>query len=401
MSRWNTFIQFLAEAQQVQPEDRQALVDELLASRDEWPWVEGSLATFAYNSYEAESVALNLDIIQGDPPFENLVRLEGTSLWYFQRYFKKDDLLDYMFAINDPGTPLATEKDLVGRINKHWQIDPLNPKIMDTTQIDVSVLQMSKARPYPDWRGMRNIPRGKIYQHDFSSVQMKFENRKLWVYTPPKYNKDEGIMYPMLVLMDGQWAVGPFEVPYIADALIKHKRMAPIIIAMVQSGSQAERINDYVSNDKHYAAVLTEVLPFLQTQYLIDSINLGIGGVSEGAVAAAHAALSNPAVFSHLIMISPPLGRGAAAAKLQQYAERFRDVPLLPKWIFQSVGRYEQKMRFYQPAIALKAILERRSLTDSSFSYKFAELGSGHSLAAFKSILPEALAHVFPGEISL
>jgi enterochelin esterase-like enzyme len=397
-SRWNSFIQFLAESQQLQLEERQTIVDELLATHDEWPWVERDRATFVYDSRTAESVAINLDIINTDPPFENLVQLEGTTLWYLQRYFDKDALLDYMYAVNDPGTPLAQEVDLVGRINKYWEIDPRNKQMIDTTQIDVSVLRMGKARPFPNWRGMWNIPRGHIYEHEFSSVQMDFSNRKLWVYTPPGYTADDGKMYPLLIMMDGQWAVDAFEVPYIADALIKHNRMEPVIIAMLESGSQADRINEYVSNDKHYSAILTELLPTLQTEYLIDSTNLGIAGVGEGAVAAAHAALKNSAVFAHLIMLSPPLGRGPAAQKLQEYAERFRDAKLLPRHIFQSVGRYEQKLRFYRPAMALRGILERRLDTDPNLDYKFVELGSGHSLAAFKSILPEALAFTFPVE---
>lgn len=397
-SRWNSFILFLSEAQQLRPEDRQAIVDELLATHEEWPWVERDKATFVYDSRTAKSVAINLDIINNDPPFENLVKLEGTSLWYLQRIFDKDALLDYMFAVNDPGTPLAQEADLVGRINKYWEIDPRNKQMIDTTQIDVSVLRMGKARPFPNWRSMQNVPRGRIYQHDFSSVQMGFTNRKLWVYTPPEYTGNDGKMYPLLIMMDGQWAVDAFEVPYIADALIKHKRMEPIIIAMLESGSQADRVKDYVSNDKHYTAILTELLPMLQTEYVIDPTNLGIGGVGEGAVAAAHAALKNSAVFSHLIMLSPPLGRGPAAQKLQEYAERFRDSNLLPRRIFQSVGRYEQKLRFYQPAIALRGILERRLKDDPDLAYQFVELGSGHSLAAFKSILPEAMAFVFPAE---
>lgn len=397
-SRWNSFIQFIAEAQQLQPEERQTIVDELLQVHTDWPWVERDKATFVYDSRTADRVAVNLDIINEDPPFDNLVRLEGTSLWYLQRYFDKDALLDYMFAVDDPGTPIKTESNLLARINKHWQLDPLNDKIMDTSQIDTSVLRMDKARPYPDWRKMRNVPRGRIYEHNFDSAQMGFADRKLWVYTPPGYNPKDGKMYPLMIMMDGQWIVNEFEVPYIADALIKHGRMEPVIIAMLESGSQADRVEAYVSNDNHYAAILTELLPMLQTEYMIDSTNLGIGGVGEGAVAAAHAALKNPAVFSHLIMLSPPLGRGPASEKLKEYAERFTNASLLPRKIFQSVGRYEAKLRFYQPAVALRLILERRMENDTRVDYKFVELGSGHSLAAFKSIMPEALSHTFPVE---
>jgi hypothetical protein len=31
-------------------------------------------------------------------------------------------------------------------------------------------------------------------------------------------------------------------------------------------------------------------------------------------------------------------------------------------------------------------------------AYKYAEIGSGHGLVGFKSIFPEALSWVFPGE---
>ena len=84
-SRWTSFIQFLAEAHQLQPEERQTIVDELLATHDEWPWVERDRAAFVYDSRTSESVRINLDIINADPPFEDLVKLEGTSLWYYQR----------------------------------------------------------------------------------------------------------------------------------------------------------------------------------------------------------------------------------------------------------------------------------------------------------------------------
>ncbi len=378
------------------PNDRQGLVDELLNTHDEWPWVERNKATFAYDSWTAETVALNIDIVNRDPPFENMARLEDTSLWYFQRFFERDALVDYMFAIDDPGTPLAQEVDLMDRVDKFWQADALNALSIRASQVDTSVLQMPRARPFPNWQALTAVPRGRVYRHQFSSVQLGFSNRSLWVYTPPGYDANDGKDYRLLVLMDGQWAMNVLEVPYIADALIKHGRMQPIIIAMIASGTQLERITEYVGNDKHYALIAAELLPFLQAEHRIEPLDLGLGGFGEGAVAAAHAALKNPAIFGHLIMISPPLGREPAVRLFKEYVQRFRDLPILPNRIFQSVGRYEQDLRFYQPALALRGILERRMSHDPDLKYRFVELGSGHSLAAFKSVLPEALAHVFP-----
>lgn len=393
MPRWNTFLNFLGEATQIPVEERQALVDELLRERSEWPWVELHQATFIHVSKGGtQSAALNLDTIKGDPPFAEMINLEGTNLWYISRPFEPDDLLDYLIVVNDPMTPLAQERDIFRRIERYWRVDPLNPTKMVTAQKSVSVLRMGASRPFPDWSKMVNVPRGRVFEHSMNSTQLRFTNRRLWVYTPPGY-EDSGFTYPLLVFQDGQWAVGPLQIPFIADTLIKHGRMEPVVIAMLQSGDQKDRIKTYVSNDNHYLFVLTELLPFLQTQYRLDSANLGIGGVSVGAIAAAHAALKNPAVFSHLIMHSPPMGKGIAQEQLREYLTRFEQAPVLPKRIFQSVGRYETRSRFLRPARILNRVLRERD----DVAYQYVETGSGHGLVNFRSVLPEALAWAYPG----
>lgn len=396
MARWNNFDAFLAEVEQAKSNgQRQALVDELLDERADWPWVQGDRATFIFNSLgERRSVALNLDTIKADPPFAAMNNLSGTSLWYVTRSFAPDDLLDYMLAIDDPMTPLASERDITSRVANHWKVDPSNPLKMQTLQQDVSVLRMGEARPFPDWAALRITPRGRVSEHSLDSFQLGFRGRKLWVYTPPGYEQS-GMVYPLLILQDGQWATGPLQVAPIADALIKHGRLKPIVIAMMQSGSHQERIREYTINDRHYSALLTELLPFVQTQYRIDSTNLGVGGVAIGAVAAAHAALKNPAVFTSLIMISPPLGKGSDEASLAQLMPRFENGEVLPKRIFQSVGRYEARARFLKPAQALRDILQQKSRID----YQYVETGSGHGLVGFRSVLPEALAWAYPGQV--
>jgi enterochelin esterase-like enzyme len=393
MPNWDSFDAFLAEAQRTPTDQRQALVDTLLAERTIWPWTEATRATFIFSQLGTRSAALNLDTIKADPPFAPMTLLEGTSLWYVTRDFAADDLLDYLLAIDDPMTPLATETDLLGRVSRHWRVDPRNPIQMNAAQQSVSVLKMPYARPFPDWTRMGNVPRGRVDELNISSTQLGFNNRKLWVYTPPGYDTS-GMVYPMLILQDGQWASGPLQIPAMADALIKHGRLQPIIIAMIQSGEQQDRAREFVTNDRHYTFTLTELLPLLQTQYRVDSTNLGIGGVDLGAVAAAHNALRNPAVFAHLIMISPPLGKGAFEEQLRQFGQRFQQARVLPERIFQAVGRYEVRTRFYKPAQDLRDVLQRKA----GDAYKYAEIGSGHGLVGFKSIFPEALSWVFPGE---
>ena len=174
-SRWNSFIQFLCEVYQTPENDRQGLVDELLGTHGAWPWVERDKATFVYDSWTAENVALNIDIVNRDPPFENMARLEDTSLWYFQRYFDRDALTDYMFAVDDPGTPLAQEVNLMDRVDKFWEADPLNALSIQSNQVNTSVLTMPRARPFPSWSAMAAVPHGRVYRHRFSSAPARFQ----------------------------------------------------------------------------------------------------------------------------------------------------------------------------------------------------------------------------------
>lgn len=393
MPQWASFDAFLEDTNRAKTDrERQMMVDELIAERPEWPWIEHDHAIFAHFSADSENVALNLDTIAADPPFAPMTRILGTTMWYVVREFAPDDLLDYMIAVDDPMTPLAQEPDIITRIAQHWQYDALNPVLMTTAQTSVSILRMPQARPFPDWAAMPNVPRGTIDEHSIDSDELGIQGRKLWIYTPPGYS-GSGMAYPLLILHDGQWAVSTLQVPEIADALIKHDRLQPLVIAMLQSGSQAERDAEYIGNDAHYAFLLNELLPFVQTQYRIDSAHIGVGGVDVGAAAASYAALRNPAVFSSLMMISQPLGKGAFSTQLRQYSAQFIEAEVLPQRIFQSVGRYEAPGRFYKPALALRDILRAKP----GVYYRFVELGSGHGLAGFRSILPEALAWMFPG----
>lgn len=391
MPGWTSFNAFLDEAMRTARAERQTLVDELLAERTVWPWVQGGQATFIHSSLGTHSAALNLDTIKADPPFDPMARLEGTTLWYVTRDFNDDDLLDYMLAIDDPMTPLAAEPDVVNRVARFWRPDPLNPVRMNTAQMNVSVLRMNNARPFPDWTAMHGVPRGRVDELSLDSHHLNFKGRKMWVYTPPGY-EDSGMVYPLLLMQDGQWATGPLQLPQIADALIKHHRIEPVVIAMIQSAGQGDREREYVVNDKHYAFLLLEALPLVQTRYRIDSTNMGVGGVAVGALAAAHAALKNPAVFERVFMISPPLGKGPFQDQIRGLVDRFNNSRVLPERIFQSVGRYEARPRFYKPAQELRDVLESRS----DIAYNYVETGSGHGLVGFRSILPEALAWAFP-----
>jgi enterochelin esterase-like enzyme len=393
MARWQSFDAFIQDALNTPIESRQNLVDALLIDHENFPWVNGDKATFIYARPGATRVAVNMDTIRQDPPFVAMESLAGTTLWYVTVRFEPDDLLDYMIAIDDPMTPLAGDANIVERVRQYWHADPYNQTRLETPQMSVSVLRMADARPFPDWSKMRRVAKGSVSETSVRSVQLNFSGRRCWVYTPPGYeeNFDE---LPLLILLDGEWANGPLQAPFVADALTKHQRTSPMIIAMMQSADQASRDRTFLTNDRHYQFLTQELLPYLQTEFRVHPDKIGLGGFGMGAVAAAHSALKNPAVFSRLMMLSAPLGEGKGAEELRALVGRFDSADRLPERIYHSVGRYEGAARFKIPARDLRDMLNRRG--DSR--YRFSEIGSGHSLVAFRSVLPEAFAWLYPPE---
>lgn len=388
MPQWATFSQFLDQTRAAAPADRPALVTSLFADHPAFPWIDSGSATFVYRDNNAHSVALNLDTIPDDPPFAAMERLEGTDLWFITRAFADDDLLDYLIAVDDPMTPLRNETALADRIGAHWRPDPANPIRMESLPLNVSVLRMPNARPFPDWSAFR-VPHGTMTEQTLRSAALGVESRSVWVYTPPGYNKTTEIdPLPLLILHDGQWMTRQFQVAAIADTLIRHERMPRAILAMVQSGVVDTRDREYAASDAHYHFLTNELLPMLQTDYPVDPARIGVGGVAIGAIAAMDAALRSPTVFRSLIAISPPLGKGAHEAALRSVASQFETAEALPARVFQSVGRYESRGRFVRPALALRETLTRRV----GGGYQFVETGSGHGLVAFRAVLPEALA---------
>lgn len=392
MTNWPSFDAFLKDALNTAIESRQPLVAELLRQRPAFPWVEGDKATFIYARPGAERVAINLDTIRRDPPFVPMENLAGTPLWYTTVQFQSDDLLDYMVVIDDPMTPVTGDSKIVERVSKFWHTDPYNPARIVTPQMSVSVLRMRDARPFPDWAKLPRVMHGRIDDYPIKSTQLNFSGRTCWIALPRDYDTTFDPL-PVMVLLDGEWASGPLQAPSIVDALTKHNKMSKAILVMMQTGEQADRDKLFLANDRHYQFLTQELLPFVQTEYRVDPKRIAIGGMGMGAVAAAHAALKNPILFNSLVMLSAPLGKGKSAAELRQIIRRFDDTDRLPARIFQSVGRYESSTRFKKPARELRDILNRRR---NETAYQYVEIGSGHSLVAFRSVLPEALAWALP-----
>jgi len=144
-----------------------------------------------------------------------------------------------------------------------------------------------------------DVPRGEIHRHFYKSGVVG-DQRGYFVYTPPKYDPRGKQKYPVLYLLHGYsddasaWtAVGRANV--ILDNLIAAGKARPMIVVMPlgygepkilqpNSGGFRDRSLTERNFDKFREALLTEVIPQVEAEYLVekDRNSRAIAGLSMG-----------------------------------------------------------------------------------------------------------------------
>src|ERR1700746_340763 len=129
------------------------------------------------------------------------------------------------------------------------------------------------------------VPRGQIHHHFYKSGIVG-DDRDFYVYTPPGYDSRGKQTYPVLYLLHGfsddasAWtAVGRANV--ILDNLIAQGKAKPMLIVMPlgygepkilepNSGAFRDRALTDRNFDKFREALLTEVIPRVESEYRVD-----------------------------------------------------------------------------------------------------------------------------------
>jgi enterochelin esterase family protein len=143
------------------------------------------------------------------------------------------------------------------------------------------------------------VPHGEIHHHFYKSGVVG-DDRGFYVYTPPGYDPRGKQMYPVLYLLHGfsddasAWtAVGRANV--ILDNLIAQGKAKPMLVVMPlgygapevlapKSGVFRDRSLTERNFDKFREALLTEVIPRVEADYLVvkDRTSRAIAGLSMG-----------------------------------------------------------------------------------------------------------------------
>jgi enterochelin esterase-like enzyme len=179
-----------------------------------------------------------------------------------------------------------------------------------------------------DFYALKDVPHGQVHERIYFS-KTNNSMRRCFVYTPPAYDKDVKIRYPVLYLQHGGgedetgWS-NQGRVNLIMDNLIAEGKAKPFIIVMdngtwrmpemprpnpQDTAKRNERPKDWPPKgwaDGFMKTMLEDIIPMIDANYrtLANQPNRAMAGLSMGGMQTRVITLANPKVFSHLGMFS-------------------------------------------------------------------------------------------------
>lgn len=164
-----------------------------------------------------------------------------------------------------------------------------------------------------EFYALKDVPHGKVEQVLFPSKSTN-TSRRAFVYTPPRYNKNQSKRYPVLYLQHG-W--GEDETAWtkqgranlIMDNLIAEGKIKPFIIVMTYGMTNEVELGGGLRDFdiKPFQTVLVdELIPYIDANYrtLADQSHRAMAGLSMGGMETKMITLNKPDVFSHYALLS-------------------------------------------------------------------------------------------------
>lgn len=219
--------------------------------------------------------------------------------------------------------------------------------------------------PAPDsnFYELKHVPHGHVREIYFHSNSTNSE-RRAFVYTPPGYDRDQSIRYPVLYLQHG-WGENEYgwsvqgHAGRIMDNLIAEGKAKPFLIVMTYGMTNDTRIGGLRQFDitPFEKVLVDELVPYIDANFrtLTDQPNRAMAGLSMGSMETRLITLRHLDKFSHIGLFS-----GATIGKEDaEKTEGFRDKV---KLVFVSYGSKEvgegSTRRGGDPAESVKQLKE-------------------------------------------
>ncbi len=166
-----------------------------------------------------------------------------------------------------------------------------------------------------DFYLVKQVPHGDVREHWFySKVTGSF--RRMFVYTPPGYDKNYNTYYPVLYLQHGagemelEW-IHSGKANFILDNLIAEGKALPMIIVMNNGfATRPDQVGAALTGNARWSAfeemLVSEIIPDIDSNYrtIPDREHRAMGGLSMGGMQTFSIGLKHLDTFSYLGIFS-------------------------------------------------------------------------------------------------
>ena len=238
--------------------------------------------TFKYYSRSAQKVSLSGEFLSA----HQAMTKDTSGIWSITVGPVKPDIYPYFFIVDS--VQLA---------------DPNNTEIFANERFKRSIVDIRGNTPLI--HSLQNVPHGKVSYRYYKSNTLG-SIRQLLVYTPPGFNPNGKVRYPVLYLIHGgsdteQTWIKVGRANLIADNLIAQGKAVPMIIVMPYGNVRPNPMPDFTKD------VMNDIIPFIEASYpvLTDSKHRAVAGFSVGGGQTLNIGLTNTDKFAYVCSYAP------------------------------------------------------------------------------------------------
>jgi enterochelin esterase family protein len=238
--------------------------------------------TFRYYSKNAQNVSVSGEFLSAAKPMQK----DTSGVWTVTVGPVKPDIYPYSF-----------------RVDSVLLADPNNSYIFTNERFKRSIVHVPGNTPLV--HSLQNVPHGKLNYRYYSSGSLQ-TTRRLIVYTPPGFNANGKIKYPVLYLIHGgsdteeTWTKVGFA-NLVADNLIAQGKAKNMIIVMPYGNVRPAPMADFTKD------LVNDIVPFIEANYPVskESKHRAIAGFSVGGGQTLNIGLTNTDKFAYIYSYAP------------------------------------------------------------------------------------------------
>ncbi len=239
---------------------------------------------------------------------------------------------------------------------------------------------------------MKDVPHGDIrIQNFFSKVTNSW--RRVFIYTPPGYDKNTADSYPVLYILHGGgedesgWAMQG-KTNLIMDNLIAEGKAKPMIVVMPDANIGPARFGSFGDrNLQMFDKELKEsVIPFAEANFRIkkDAANRALAGLSMGGIYTLHTGIQNYNMFSSLGVFSS----GWIMPSLQEVADKeYQFMTDNKSQINSNIKNFWISMGGKEDIAYKNCQVMMKKLDDLGIKYTYSECPGGHTWPVWRNNL--------------